>query len=218
MMSRWIARTLAALALALAAPAVSLAEPPAADKLAKGKMAKQEAADEVAQVGKRAPDFTLTDATGKKHTLSAYKGKVVVLEWTNPGCPYVKRHYTADTMETLAKTYGGKGVVWLAIDSTHSNTADATKTWTKDQKLAYPTLLDPDGAVGKRYGARTTPHMYVVDGEGTLRYAGAIDDDPKGTAKKPTNLVAAALDAVLAGKAPATSTSEPYGCTVKYKK
>lgn len=212
MTSHWIARTFAA-ALAAAAPAAALA-----DKPAENKMASKEVAIEAAQVGKLAPDFTLTDATGKKHTLSSYKGKVVVLEWTNPGCPYVKRHYKADTMETLAKTYGGKGVVWLAIDSTHSNTADATKAWSKDQKLAYPTLLDLDGAVGKRYGARTTPHMYVIDGEGTLRYAGAIDDDPKGTAKQPTNLVAAALDALLAGKAPATSTSEPYGCTVKYRK
>jgi len=213
--SRWIARALVpALGLALAAaPAVAIA----GDSAAKAAAPKAEAAT-TAAVGQKAPAFSLVDQDGKKHSLAQYAGKTVVLEWTNPGCPFVKRHYAANTMETLSKTYGAKGVVWLAINSTSSNTAADSKKFIADEKLAYPTLLDNDGTVGKQYGARTTPHMFVIDGTGVVRYAGAIDDDPAGKSKAPKNLVAAALDAVLAGKAPAVSSSEPYGCSVKYAK
>jgi peroxiredoxin len=210
--SRWIARALVA-TLAVASPAIAIA----GDSAAKAPAAKAEAPT-TAAVGQKAPAFTLVDQNGAKHSLAQYAGKTVVLEWINPGCPFVKRHYTANTMETLQKTYGAKGVVWLAINSTASNTAADSKKFISEEKLAYPTLLDNDGTVGHLYGARTTPHMFVIDGSGVVRYAGAIDDDAAGKSKAPKNLVAAALDAVLAGKAPAVSSTEPYGCSVKYKK
>ena len=202
----WTTRALA-LALLAAAPATAVA----------GGGHPAVAAAATAVVGKPAPDFALKDQDGAEHKLADLRGKTVVLEWINPGCPFVRRHYAVDTMETLSKAYGAKGVVWLAVNSTASNTAAESKAWTADQKLGYPTLLDGDGAVGKRYGARTTPHMFVIDGAGVVRYAGAIDDDPAGKSKAPKNLVAAALDAVLAGKAPAVSSSQPYGCSVKYR-
>ncbi len=205
--TRWIVRAFT-LALLAAAPTAAIA----GDNAAKSEPAA------TATVGQKAPDFTLVDQDGKKHTLAQYKGKTVVLEWTNPGCPFVKRHYAANTMETTSKAYAAKGVVWLAINSTATNSAADSKKFIAAEGLAYPTLQDSDGAVGKLYAARTTPHMFVIDGTGVVRYAGAIDDDPVGKSKAPKNLVAAALDAVVAGKAPAQSASEPYGCSVKYKK
>lgn len=214
--SRWITRALSAslaLGLVAAAPALALA----GDSAAKPAATKTEAAAP-ATVGQKAPAFILVDQDGKKHSLAQYAGKTVVLEWVNPGCPFVKRHYNANTMETLQKTYGPKGVVWLSINSTASNTAADSKKFMSEEKITAATLLDNDGAVGHAYGARTTPHMFVIDGSGKIAYAGAIDDDPAGKSKAPKNLVAAALDAVLAGKAPAVSSSEPYGCSVKYKK
>jgi peroxiredoxin len=213
--TRWIARAFT-LALIAAAPTAAFAGDPHAGHAKPA--AKTEAAATAATVGQKAPDFSLVDQDGKKHNLAQYKGKTVVLEWTNPGCPFVKRHYSANTMETTSKAYADKGVVWLAINSTNTNTAADSKKFIAEEKLAYPTLLDTDGTVGKLYGAKTTPHMFVIDGTGVVRYAGAIDDDPAGKNKAPKNLVAAALDAVVAGKAPAQSSSEPYGCSVKYKK
>jgi peroxiredoxin len=214
--SRWITRALSAsLALGLVAAAPALAV--AGDSAAKPAATKTEATA-TATVGQKAPAFTLVDQDGKKHSLAQYAGKTVVLEWVNPECPFVKRHYSADTMETLQKTYGPKGVVWLSINSTAHNTAADSKKFMAAEKITSATLLDNDGTVGRAYGARTTPHMFVIDGAGTVRYAGAIDDNPTGKNKAPKNLVAAALDAVLAGKAPAQSSTEPYGCSVKYKK
>jgi len=175
-------------------------------------------AADTAQVGKPAPAFTLKDESGKEHSLSQYKGKIVVLEWTNPGCPFVQRHYTADTMQKTFNGVDAKKVVWLAVDSTASNTPDKSAAWKKAEGFTYPVLQDASGTVGKAYGAKTTPHMYVIDEQGVVRYAGAIDDDPRGTKKDgPTNHVKTALDAVLSGKPVPASTTEPYGCSVKYK-
>lgn len=170
-----------------------------------------------ATVGKPAPEFKVTDQDGKTHSLSQYKGKIVVLEWTNPGCPFVQRHYKAETMEKLSTQLAKDNVVWLAVNSTASNTTADTKKWMKDEGFAYPTLQDNDGAIGHAYGAKTTPHMFVIDKAGVLRYAGAIDSDPRGKDPAPTNLVDQAVSALLAGKDPPVASSQPYGCSVKYK-
>ncbi|WP_338872023.1 thioredoxin family protein [Myxococcus stipitatus] len=170
-----------------------------------------------AEVGKPAPAFTLKDESGKEHSLSQYKGKVVVLEWTNPECPFVKRHYEADTMANTLKGFDAKKVVWLAVDSTAHNTPDKSADWKKKEGISYPVLQDASGATGKAYGAKTTPHMYVIDAEGVVRYAGAIDDDPRGKNAKKVNHVQTAVDAVLNGQPVPASTTTPYGCSVKYK-
>jgi len=170
-----------------------------------------------AEVGKQAPAFTLKDEAGKEHSLSQYKGKVVVLEWTNPECPFVQRHYQADTMANTLKGFDAKKVVWLAVDSTAHNTPEKSATWKKTEGFTYPVLQDASGATGKTYGAKTTPHMYIIDTEGVVRYAGAIDDDPRGKNDKKVNHVQTAVDAVLNGKPVPASTTTPYGCSVKYK-
>ncbi|MDY7226326.1 thioredoxin family protein [Hyalangium rubrum] len=171
-----------------------------------------------AEVGKQAPAFTLKDEAGKEHSLEQYKGKLVVLEWTNPGCPFVQRHYKATTMSNTLKGFDANKVVWLAIDSTASNTPDKSAAWKKEKGFSYPVLQDPEGKVGHAYGAKTTPHMYVIDEKGVLRYAGAIDDDPRGKSDKAAvNHVKTTVDALLGGKAVPASTTEPYGCSVKYK-
>jgi len=172
---------------------------------------------EPAAVGKPAPDFMSLDETGAAHKLSQYRGHAVVLEWTNSDCPFVERHYSADTMEKLAVALGATDVVWLAVNSTHSNTPADSKAWKAEQGFAFPTLQDPDGTLGHLYGARTTPHLFVIDAAGVLRYNGAIDDDPYGKAAKPTNYVGGAVQALLAGGAPDPSETKPYGCSVKYK-
>lgn len=169
-------------------------------------------------VGEAAPDFQLTDATGKVHRLADYRGRVVVLEWTNPTCPFVQRHYGEDTMEQLEAAYPDSLVAWLAVNSTHYNSVEQTREWSQVQGVVYPTLLDPDGTVGRLYEARTTPQMFVVDAAGILRYDGAIDDDPDGSQAPAarTSYVKLSLDAVLAGQTPAYGTTRPYGCSVKY--
>jgi peroxiredoxin len=173
--------------------------------------------NESAAVGAPAPDFTLTDENGKTHTLAQYKGKTVVLEWTNPDCPFVKRHAAKGTMPTLANAWAKRDVVWLAVNSTHSNTAEKSRAYRAEKALPYPTLQDASGTVGKLYGAKTTPHMFVIDEAGVLRYMGAIDDDPHGDGEKPSSYVESALTAVTTGKAPASPSTKPYGCSVKYK-
>lgn len=175
--------------------------------------------------GDAAPDFTLTDANGKQHTLADAKGKIVVLEWTNYDCPFVKKHYGTDAMQSLQRKYTGKGVVWYSIASSAPGKQgyyDAA-AWRKRvaNREASPTalLLDADGTVGRRFGAKTTPHMFVIDTNGKLVYAGAIDDkrgvNPKevATAK---NHVAPVLDKLLAGESVAPKGTRPYGCSVKY--
>ena len=174
-------------------------------------------ADEVeAPVGASVADFALKDENGVEHRLSAYRGKAVVLEWTNQSCPYVQRHYDLDTMEKLATALGGEGVVWLAVNSTRDNTPADTIAWRESQGFEYATLQDPSGVVGRALGARTTPHMFVVDAKGVLRYAGAIDDDPHGRSDEPKNYVDSAVGALLAGADPNPSETQPYGCSVKY--
>lgn len=180
----------------------------------------------VATVGQPAPAFTATDTSGKTVSLADFKGKHVVLEWVNPGCPYVKKHYdSAAGMPGTQKEATGKGVVWLAINSTHTGAydylpPDKLSAWMKDKGGApTATLMDVDGKVGKAYGARTTPHMYVIDTAGKLVYAGAIDSKPSANpddVKTATNHVKVALAESLAGKPVSTPVTRAYGCSVKY--
>ena len=173
-------------------------------------------AAEEAKVGQPAPAFSLKDEAGKAHDLSQYKGKVVVLEWTNPECPFVQRHYKAQTMTKTLQGVDASKVVWLAVDSSATHTAASAKAWKQAQGFAYPVLLDGEGRTGQAYGAKTTPHMYVIDAQGVLRYAGAIDDDPRGNSGAAKNHVRTAVDALLGGKPVPASTTKPYGCSVKY--
>jgi peroxiredoxin len=166
-------------------------------------------------VGDKAPEFTLMDTAGNQVSLSDHDGTIVVLEWLNPDCPYVKRHYEAGTMKGLATEHGD--VVWLTINSTHYMDAAANAEFKADHDLPYTILVDQDGTVGKLYGAATTPHMYIIDSDGTIAYMGAIDDDPRGSSDAPNNYVAAALDQLEAGQAVTTAETKPYGCSVKYK-
>ena len=170
-------------------------------------------------VGDAAPAFTLTDTAGNEVSLGDFEDKIVVLEWLNPDCPFVQRHYKAGTMKDLATQYDGEGVVWLTINSTNYMDAAANAKFKAANGLPYTILVDQSGKVGHLYDAQTTPHMYIIDGNGTLVYIGAIDDDPRGNKGEPAvNYVAVALDEVLAGKAVTTAETKPYGCSVKYKK
>ena len=170
-----------------------------------------------AELGTKAPDFTLTDSSGKQHLLSDYAGKIVVLEWINPECPFVQRHYKEKTMTQTASEYAGKDVVWLAINSgSNAKPADMNK-WIEQYGMAYPVLMDNSGQVGKAYGAKTTPHMFIIDRQGTLVYQGGIDDDPSGNKSNRTNYVTKALAEVTAGNSVSQAESKPYGCSVKYQ-
>jgi peroxiredoxin len=178
----------------------------------------------MAKVGSIAPDFTLTDTDGKTVTLSDFskQGKIVVIQWFNPACPFVKKHYDngANTFNDLAKKYADKGVVFVAINSGAPGREGAGKDTNvaarKDWKIAYPILLDESGKVGKMYNAQHTPEMFVVAKDGTLAYHGAIDEDSGMKAPGKNNYVAKALDELLAGKKVSTAETKPYGCTVKY--
>lgn len=180
------------------------------------------AQEQAPAVGSAAPDFELNSVDGKPFKLSDYRGKVVVLEWTNPGCPFVVRHYRDGLMPALQKECADKGVVWLTINSTnpgHQNyqAPDVLKATYTDWKGAFAALLmDPDGKAGKAFGAKTTPHMFVLDKEGKLAYDGAIDDDPQGKKENRINYVRLALDSLTKGEPVATSATKPYGCSVKY--
>ena len=178
-----------------------------------------------AVVGQAAPDFTLVDSQGQKHALSSFKGRTVVLEWINYDCPFVQKHYNSGNMQKLQKDYTAKGIVWLAINSSNKGKqgnfppAEIDARSKKHGAAFTAYLIDEDGTVGRAYGAKTTPHMYVIDPKGTLVYAGGIDDKPStdladiATAK---NFVRAALDETLAGKPVTTTSSQSYGCSVKY--
>jgi len=178
-----------------------------------------------ATVGAPAPQFALESVSAGTVKLSQYRGKVVVLEWVNPECPYVRKHYGSANMQRLQKDTTAKGVIWLSINSTRAGHAEYKKpaemaAWMKQMKAApSATLLDPKGEAGRAYGARTTPHMYIVDPKGVLVYAGAIDDkrstDPEDV-KTARNFVRAALDELLAGKSVTSASTSPYGCSVKY--
>ena len=182
-------------------------------------------AAEAPRVGAPAPGFTLTDSNGKTHSLGEFKGKYVVLEWFNPGCPFVQKHYTSENMQALQKKFTGKNVVWLTIDSSAPGkegylTPEAAKKQMAEWKM-HPSalLLDPEGKVGQQYGATNTPHMYVIDPKGELIYSGAIDDKPTpnpADVKGASNYVQAALEEAMAGKPVKTPTSRAYGCSIKY--
>lgn len=176
-------------------------------------------------VGQPAPNFKLNDADGRVVQLSDFKGKPVVLEWNNPGCPFVKKHYGSGNMQKTQAAAKAAGAVWLSINSGapgeqgHMNGAEAKAfvASAKAQPTAY--LLDPKGVVGRGYDAKTTPHMYVIDAKGTLVYAGGIDDKPTpnpADINGARNHVLAALSELKAGKAVSVATSRPYGCNVKY--
>jgi peroxiredoxin len=177
---------------------------------------------EGADSGRRAPEFRLTSFDGKAVRLSNYRGKTVVLEWFNFECPFVVHHYgKPNTMTQLAKKYKDKDVVWLAINSTSHTTPEANKTFAEKHKLAYPILDDRSGRVGHAYGAKTTPHMYIIDARGNIAYDGAIDDSPMGktpAGAKLTNYVDKALAELTAGKEVSAKNTKPYGCSVKYPK
>jgi len=166
----------------------------------------------------KAPGFTLVDHNGKKVSLADYAGKVVVLEWINPKCPFSRRHYTKPTMKNLATKYAPKGVVWLAINSSHFATPKQNKAWVEKHSLPYAILDDSAGKTGKAYGARTTPDMRIIDKSGKVVYSGGIDDDPRGSNDKRVNHVDKALDELVAGKKVSTPKTKPYGCSVKYAK
>jgi len=177
------------------------------------------------KAGAPAPPFTGKDTSGKTVALSDFKGKFVVLEWHNQGCPYVKKHYGSGNMQKLQKTWTGKGVVWLTVISSAPGlqgyvTAGQADAYVKEQG-ASPTavILDPSGEIGRLYDAKTTPHMFVIDPSGTLIYSGAIDDKPTtDTADIATaqDYVSAALQEAMAGKTVTTAATKPYGCSVKY--
>jgi peroxiredoxin len=204
------------LMLAVAVPAAAAPD---------ARKAAEPAAAAKAEVGKPAPDFTLESFDGKQVKLSSLKGKTVVLEWFNPGCPFVKKSHTVGSLVDTARRHAKTGIVWLAINSgapgkqgaEAKDNTDAARAW----KLEHPILRDPSGAVGKAYGATNTPHMFVIDKQGVLVYAGAIDNSPDGERKSPAggtlvNHVDAALEDLAAGRPVRASTTKAYGCSVKY--
>jgi peroxiredoxin len=197
-------------ALAAAAAAITVAAPAFA----------------AATVGQKAPDFTAKDASGKTVSLADFKGKTVVLEWVNPGCPYVKKHYNGGNMQSTQKDAADKGVVWLAINSTDTAHQDylapaALQKWMTEQKAqATHTVMDESGKIGQQYAARTTPHMYIISPQGNLVYAGGIDSIATANPadiKTATNYVKQSLGETLAGKPISAAITKPYGCSVKYK-
>jgi peroxiredoxin len=201
---RTLARTVIAAAFAAVGASATLASP---------------------QPGKPAPDFTAQDSNGKTVKLSDFKGKTVVIEWTNRDCPYVRKHYNSGNMQQLQKQAADSSVVWLTVMSSAPGqqgheTPDTANALTKERK-AMPTafLLDPEGKIGHAYDARVTPHMYVIDKEGVLAYMGAIDDKPTSNiadVKSARPYAKEALEAVLAGQPAKTASTRAYGCTIKY--
>ena len=178
-----------------------------------------------ATVGQPAPDFSTKDTSGKAHKLSDFKGKLVVLEWTNPGCPFVVKHYQGN-MQALQKEFTAKGVVWLAVNSTSLDAADYQAPlqlagWMKGKGGApTATLMDEPGSIGQLYGAKTTPHMYIVNPQGLLVYAGAIDSIAsarEADIKNASNYVRQGLNEALGGKPVSLATTRAYGCSIKYR-
>ncbi|WOI53951.1 redoxin domain-containing protein [Parvularcula sp. LCG005] len=176
-------------------------------------------------VGSQAPDFTGMTASGKRISLSEFEGKKVVLEWTNDGCPFVQKHYDSGNMQALQKKVTSDGTVWISIISSAPGqqghaTPEQANTLTKDRNAAPNyVVLDESGEIGKLYGAKTTPHMFVIDEAQTLQYAGAIDSIPSSNQadiSRATNYVTAALNSLRSGEAVVTRQSQPYGCSVKY--
>jgi len=176
------------------------------------------------QIGEQAPDFTLTDIDGKKHTLADYtaKGQTVVLEWFSPMCPFVKKHYRDDTgtMLNIQKDLNGESIVWLRINSANANhpaaDVDLNKETAQKWGITTPILFDNDGSIGRAYGAKRTPEMYIINSDGILAYHGAIDNKPDAAAPGEVNYVRNALTQVLAGETVTKSTTKAYGCSIKY--
>jgi len=177
------------------------------------------------KVGAPAPAFKATDSKGKVHNLSDFKGKWVVLEWHNEGCPYVRKHYGGNNMQKLQQEWTAKGVVWLTVMSSatgqqgYMEPAQADAYFAKQKASPSAILLDPSGEIGRLYDAKTTPHMFVIGPDGMLVYNGAIDDKPSSDQSDlatASNFVSAALAEGMAGKAVTTATSRPYGCGIKY--
>ncbi len=200
--ARTLALASAVVALALAAPAV-----------------------QAQRAGSAAPDFTLADASGKTVKLADFRGKYVVLEWTNPDCPFVQSHYDGKSMQQLQKTWGDKGVVWLSINSTRQShpefkTGTQMTAWMGERGAAQKAvLIDASSATGRAYAARTTPQMFVIDPAGKVVYDGAIDDhrSARASSHSPTdNFVQAALTEAMAGQPVKVASTQPYGCSVKY--
>ena len=179
-----------------------------------------------ARVGQPAPDFSLPDTGGKAVRLADFRGRFVVLEWTNPGCPFVRKHYESGNMGATQKLARDQGVAWLAINSTETASGDYLEPprladWLK-QHQGVPTavLMDPEGTTGRAYDATTTPHLYIVDPQGMLVYAGGIDSIASARVsdiEKATNHVKAALADIAAKRPIAQAVTKPYGCTIKYK-
>ena len=178
-----------------------------------------------ARVGQAAPDFVATDSNGQSHHLADYRGKFVVLEWHNNGCPYTQKHYQSGNMENLQREWTARGVIWFTVISSapgeQGYVNDAQENDYMRQVHAAPTaaLLDPDGQLGRLYEAKTTPHMFVINPEGVLIYDGAIDDRPttdQSDIAGATNYVSQALTEAMAGKPVSVATTRPYGCSVKY--
>lgn len=180
----------------------------------------------MAEIGKPAPAFSAPDSKGGTQELANYLGKTVVLEWTNHECPYVKKHYNSGNMQTLQTNAVNDGVVWLRVISSapgaqgHLSAQEIESLAATQGVTATATIIDETGVIGQSYGAKTTPHMYIIDDEGVLVYAGGIDDNPSSdieTVKTAKNYVAAALDDIKSDREIAVNQSRPYGCSVKYK-
>lgn len=182
-------------------------------------------AEAAVETGAAAPEFSVRDANGATRTLAEFRGRVVVLEWTNHGCPYVRKHYDAGNMQALQREAAEDGVVWLQVISSapgeqgHLDGAGALARVQTDNAAPAATLLDPTGVMGRAYGARNTPHMYIIGADGALLYQGAIDDQPSArpsTLQGANNYVRAALEDIAAGRPVRTAETVPYGCGVKY--
>jgi len=196
-----------------------------ASALTFGAIVASDSADAAVASGAKAPAFSLTDASGKTRSLAEFAGKTVVLEWTNHECPFVKKHYETGNMQKLQKAAAADGTVWLTVISSapgkqgHVSAAQAQELTRTRNAAPAAVLFDPTGAVGRAYGAKTTPHMYVINAKGELAYQGAIDDNPArdaSTVAGAKNYITAALADVKAGRTPAVTATQPYGCTIKY--
>lgn len=178
-------------------------------------------ADDTAVVGKPAPDFTLKDTDGNDVRLSDFAGKIVILQWINKDCPVCRRVMNKGLTTTMLKNLKGldENVTWLAIDTTHYMKPKDTAAYLEKHGMPGKGLMDPDGAVGRLYGAKTTPHLYVIDAKGILRYSGAINDDRRGRrGSDAKNYAVNAVKQIVAGEEVSPSTTRPYGCSVKFKK
>ena len=182
-------------------------------------------AEAAAQTGEPAPAFSVTDTRGGQHALAAHRGKTVILEWTNHECPYTVKHYATGNMQGLQAAATGSGAIWLTVVSSRPGSQGFVGAAEADRltasRNARPTgvVLDPTGQLGRVYGARTTPHMFIIDGAGLLVYMGAIDDRPTAShasVEGARNYVREALEAMAAGRPVALASTRPYGCSVKY--